>query len=144
MCSSVPEGHQAPQMTPHSYPLWVKAFGVVVTLIFLCALWFVPGHLVAARELNHAKHLYRDGSTNDAIAIYEKLLKEHPHSDQVKVHMAEAYFSLRDPVSVKRAEEVLQGVELDKTDGRHLKKVMPPEAKTMFAPKKDDDDDEDK
>ncbi|HEY9718908.1 MAG TPA: tetratricopeptide repeat protein [Trichormus sp.] len=141
MCSSVPEGHQAPQMTAHSYPLWVKAFGVVVTLIFLSALWFVPGHLVAARELNHAEHLYKDGNTNDAIPIYEKLLKEHPHSDQVKINMAVAYFSLRDPASVKRAEDVLQGVDLDKDDWKHLKKVMPPEAKAMFQAKKDDDED---
>ncbi len=141
MCSSVPEGHQAPRMTPHSYPLWVKAFGVVVILIFLCALVSVPGHLVAARELNHAKHLYEDGKASETIPIYEKLLKEHPHSDQVKIHMAEACFSLGDPVSVKRAEDLLQGVDLDKDDWKHLKKVMPPEAQAMFAPKKDDDED---
>lgn len=122
MIDQNPQPHPLP---PHKYPLWIIAFGVVVTMAVLYSLYFLPSYISAARAMESGNQALQNKNYKEAIKFYSIVLGKEPSSKKARISIFEAIFSNEDPADDEQALLFLSGVELNSVDWSRLKKVMP-------------------
>ena len=71
---------------------WLKGF-VVLSLMMIVVLFFV-GYGYGSEPLQQAEQAYRDGRYQDAMGIYQGLLKQHPRSATLLYNIGNAYYRM--------------------------------------------------
>lgn len=140
MCQSVPAGYDAKPLNPHEYPILIKIFGAVVSVMVLASLFSAPPYLIAGRQIYGARRAYQKGDVSGALTLYQDVLKKYPKAFAARVGAAEALFAQHDDAAAKQAFDLLRHSKLDKYQWRDLKEVMPEKYQQSFEQVGDDED----
>jgi len=120
-------------LEPHSYPMHIKAFALIILGLFVYALMQTPEHYTAAKNYRLGEQKLTEGNYDEAIQYYVKVLATVPSSKRAKISIATAYFGNDDTTDDEIGLAYLWGISLSETEWEQLTKTMPEEYKTRFT-----------
>lgn len=122
-----------PPLKPHSYPLWVKLFGIIIVIATFYSLFLVPTYIVASKNLNAAGKAYASQDYNEALKLYIKVLDTVPSSKTARIGAAETIFSNDKKDDDEFGLILLEEVKLDKYEWKRISKVIPTKYQGLFG-----------
>jgi hypothetical protein len=123
-------------LTPHDYPLWVRACAAFIGMLLVVALWRLPPYYRSAKLVRNAGRAAQMGNTRSAIGLYQAALLTTPTSETAKIGLAATYFQSGDRAEGVKALELIRDIPLAKSDWERLSKVMPPEYQKLVIREK--------
>jgi Tfp pilus assembly protein PilF len=119
-------------IAPHKYPLWVTTLGIFVFASLVYSLEDVPKNFVASKVIKTGHKAYNNRQYTEAIKHYEDVLAIVPSSKEAKISLAEVYFTEGKPTDIQKGLSYLQGIDLDKSDMKRLRNVIPKQYQKNF------------
>lgn len=119
-------------LPPHTYPIAIKIFGLIIAGIFSLALYSMPNILIAGKHMKAGEAFLEEKKYAKAIAEFEYVLKRIPDAENARIAVAIAYFANDNTVDDKKGLLHLEGLNISERDWKKIEKVMPTEYNSLF------------
>lgn len=120
-------------LPPHTYPLWVKFFGVGIVVATFYSLMLLPEYSIATSKLRAAEAAYQSGDYQSSLELYRDVLEAVPTSRTARIGAVETIFSNEDSSDDEVGLILLQGMTLKKDHWARIARVMPVEYQQYFG-----------
>lgn len=117
---------------PHSYPLWIKIFGALVSLVFVGSLISLPADVCAAREFRRAQKEFKLGRIQETVSLCDRILVSEPNAAHIKLLCAQARFAFRSKEEDMKAIRLLNGISISAFQWDEINETMPQEYQQLF------------
>lgn len=121
------------RLQTHTYPIAIKALGIIILVLFFFALSFIPRYIVAGRNIKKGERYRNVGEYDQAIIFLEKAFEAVPSSKKVKMELAFTYFSNSNKEDDEIATYYLEDLALNNDEWSRFARVMPAEYQKYFT-----------
>lgn len=91
------EGIESYPLIEYVYPVWIKAFLIIVFLTFLCVVtvffnYEFSYHVDLSKKMTDAEQAFFDKEYDTSFELYQELLSRHSNFKKAKIRLAELCF----------------------------------------------------